>query len=67
MRGANDRQNLEAKKSALTEKLVGLRLSDDVAELVKRADDAVQGFKAETNDRPGTCLKCIIFTTRCES
>lgn len=40
--------SLEAQKAALTEKLAAMRLSDDVAELIRVADQAVQGFKADT-------------------
>jgi hypothetical protein len=40
--------SLEAQKAALTEKLAALRVNDDVAELVRVADEAVASFKAET-------------------
>jgi hypothetical protein len=39
---------LEERKAELSEKLAALRINDDVAELVRVADEAVAGFKAET-------------------
>jgi hypothetical protein len=40
---------LEQRKAELSDKLAALRVNDDVAELVRVADEAVQGFKVETS------------------